>query len=202
MGNETSKCYEKRKRLGHFEKYLNGKGIDVGFGRDCLSIKDNSVIAWDLENGNGEILNGIDSNSLDFVYSSHFMEHVDNINRTIITSNRVLKTGGILYFTVPDFELYEKRQWPSKFNKFHVRSFSLNIDRSEVNRNNHFHILNDLKPLLNKLRFELIECYLEDDNYNKSLDNSIDQTRIKKKDVLCQICIIAKKIGNFWRPFI
>lgn len=195
MGNETSKCYQKRKELGHFEKYLKGKGIDVGAGRDCLKVK-GKTIAWDLENGDGSVLAGIGDNSLDFVYSSHFMEHVDHLPRTIMTSNRVLKTGGVLYFTVPDFALYEKRLWPSKFNRFHVRSFSLDIDRNEAGRKNHFHIHNDLKPLLDKYQFDLKESYLEDDHYDKSLAASIDQTRIKERDVLCQICIIAEKIDD------
>ena len=192
--NETSKCYAKRNFLGHFDKYLKGNGIDVGCGRDCLK-SDNAVVrAWDVNDGDGATLDGIKNNSLDFVYSSHFMEHVGNMQQALATYNRVLKKNGILYFVVPDFELYEKKCWPSKFNRSHVRSFSLFLRRNEIKRVNHIHIDEDLKPMLQQHKFSLLESYLEDDNYDATLPDSIDQTRIKEKNVLCQICVIAVKV--------
>ena len=193
MSYETSKCYEKRKIFGHFEKYLVGNGIDVGAGQDCLTIPNGSVINWDKKDGNGSELKKIENNSLDFVYSSHFLEHVPNLTIAIRNFKRVLKPNGILYFTVPDFELYEKKNWPSNHNKSHKHSFSINITRKETQRENHWNIQEDLQPLLNNFGFSIIECYLEDDNYDRNIDLKIDQTKEKEKMVLAQICIIARK---------
>jgi ubiquinone/menaquinone biosynthesis C-methylase UbiE len=193
MSYETSKCYEKRINLGHFNKYLCGKGIDIGAGRDCLVVQDGTVINWDLKDGNGAQLKTIEENSLDFVYSSHLMEHIKDLNIAIKNYKRVLKENGIFYFVVPDFKLYEKNNWPSNYNKSHKHSFSIDIKREETHRENHWNIKENLEPLLNKFNFKVLECYLEDDNYNYNLDKIIDQTKEKENMVLAQICIIAKK---------
>jgi len=193
MSHETSKCYEKRKKLGHFDKYLCGKGIDIGAGPDCLVVPNGAVINWDRKDGDGSLLNTIEENSLDFVYSSHFMEHVKFLNVAIRNYKRVLKQNGILYFTVPDFELYEKNNWPSNNNKSHLHSFSMTIKRKDLKRKNHWNIKENLEPLLNKFNFKILECYIEDDNYNYNLEKTIDQTKVKENMVLAQICIIAIK---------
>lgn len=193
MSYETSKCYEKRKKLGHFNKYLCGKGIDIGAGPDCLVVQNGTVINWDLKDGNGAELKTIEENSLNFVYSSHFMEHVKDLSVAIENYKRVLKESGILYFVVPDFKLYEKNNWPSNYNKDHKHSFSIDIKREEVQRGNHWNIKKNLEPLLNKFNFKVLEYYIEDDNYNYNLDKAIDQTKEKENMVLAQICIIARK---------
>jgi predicted SAM-dependent methyltransferase len=193
MSYETSKCYEKRISLGHFNKYLCGKGIDIGAGADCLTVQDGTVINWDLKDGNGAELKTIEENSLNFVYSSHFMEHAKDLNVAIENYKRVLKDKGILYFAVPDFELYEKSNWPSNYNKDHKHSFSIDIKREEIQRENHWNIKENLEPLLNKFNFKVLEYYIEDDNYNYNLDKAIDQTKEKENMVLAQICIIARK---------
>jgi predicted SAM-dependent methyltransferase len=193
MSFETSKCYEKRKKLGHFDKYLCGKGIDIGAGPDCLIIPNGTIINWDRKNGDGAQLKTIEENSLDFVYSSHFMEHVKNLRLAIKNYKRVLKDNGILYFVVPDFKLYEKSNWPSNHNKSHLHSFSIDIKRKEPQRENHWNIKENLEPLLNEFNFKILESYIEDDNYNYDLDKTIDQTKEKENMVLAQICIIAIK---------
>jgi len=193
MSYETSKCYEKRKKLGHFNKYLCGKGIDIGAGPDCLVVPNGTIINWDRKDGDGAQLKTIEENSLDFVYSSHFMEHVKNLRLAIKNYKRVLKDNGILYFVVPDFKLYEKSNWPSNYNKDHKHSFSMDIRRKELQRKNHWNIKENLEPLLDEFNFKILESYIEDDNYNYNLDEAIDQTIKKENMVLAQICIIAVK---------
>lgn len=50
----------------------------------------------------GETLEKIKSDSLDFVIANHFLEHCENPIRAIESFLRVLKKGGILFLTVPD----------------------------------------------------------------------------------------------------
>src|SRR5258706_2267348 len=45
--NETSKCRKWRDQQGHFDRYLTGKGIDVGAGLDALTVRAGHVRAWD-----------------------------------------------------------------------------------------------------------------------------------------------------------
>jgi SAM-dependent methyltransferase len=42
-------------------------------------------------------------NTIDEVFSSHFLEHVVDFNRTILEIHRILKPGGIIHFRVPHF---------------------------------------------------------------------------------------------------
>jgi len=44
-----------------------------------------------------------DDNSADEISSSHFLEHVQDYEKTILEIHRILKPGGILHFKVPHF---------------------------------------------------------------------------------------------------
>lgn len=46
------------------------------------------------------------SNSVDMIYASHIIEHIprNNLKKTLMEWHRVLKTGGVLRFGVPDLD--------------------------------------------------------------------------------------------------
>jgi len=44
-----------------------------------------------------------EDNSVDEVYSCHFLEHVQDFERTILEIHRILKPAGIIHFRVPHF---------------------------------------------------------------------------------------------------
>lgn len=44
-----------------------------------------------------------EDNSIDTVFSEHFLEHVDDYEKTILEIHRVLKPGGVMHFKVPHF---------------------------------------------------------------------------------------------------
>ena len=187
---ETSKCHNLRIEQGHFDKYLHGKGIDIGCGDDPLIVMKGSVISWDLPQGNAELLDGISDNSLDFAYSSHCLEHLENVENALKNWCRVVKPGGFLHFSVPDYTLYEKDTFPSLFNPDHKHTFSIKIQREEVGRNNHFH-KNDIEKILKDNDFDLLEFNLEDVGYDYTLEKNIDQT--SQRHALAQVLFIARK---------
>ena len=187
---ETSKSYNLRIRECHFEKYLNGKGIDIGSGPDPLVVLDGTVKSYDFKQGDANFMEDQKDNIYDFVYSSHCLEHMKSVRTSLFNWCRILKPGGYLYITIPDFELYEKCNWPSNFNLDHKSSFSSNYKRSDVNRINHYNISEDLEPLLNSYNVNLIEAVLQDEGYDYSLPAKIDQTL---NGALVQINIIGQK---------
>jgi len=63
---------------------------------DDLSLVDVSII------DNGEMLSTINDASKDFVIANHFLEHCQDPINTLHNFLRVLKSGGTLYFSVPD----------------------------------------------------------------------------------------------------
>ena len=189
--NETSKSWLPRERRGDFEKYLRGSGIDVGCGADPLTIVEGSVRGWDMMDGDAQFLAGVPEANLDFVYSSHCLEHLLSVITALENWLRVLKPKGFLYVVVPDYVLYEKLTWPSRFNPEHRYSFSTTISREQVNRQNHYHIQADLIPLLTELGAETREVYLEHEGFDFNR-GATDQTM---EGALAQICFIAQKGG-------
>lgn len=188
--NETSKCYDLRYQRGDFYKYLKGNGIDVGAGNALLKIPYGKVRAWDRSDGEGQLLESVPDSSLDFVYSSHCLEHLEDVSVALANWVRVTKPGGHLYVVVPDYTLFEHNVWPSKVNPNHTHSFSLHLTRSKVGRSNHHHIENDVLPILVSLGCKWIGAWLEDDNYDYNL-GCVDQTL---GAALAQICFIAKRL--------
>ena len=79
------------------EKYCKGRGVDVGAGRWPLAI------AREVENCADENAYRIrePDESLDFVFSSHTLEHLEHPWDAIHEWIRVLKPGGVLFLYLP-----------------------------------------------------------------------------------------------------
>lgn len=190
--NESSKCYEMRLKRGDFDRWLKGRGIDIGCGGDPLKLPphiNGEVIGWDIPQGDATLMSGLISSSFDFVYSSHCLEHLQHIDAALARWTDVLKPGCALYLVVPDVELYDSKF--GLFNPDHKHSFSLTVTRAQLGRNNHWHLAQDLQPLMIKLGLHIEHAALEDDHYDYSLQNfNIDQTL---GNALAQICIVARR---------
>ncbi len=122
MNGETSKIRNK------VEKYTQGFGLDVGCGDDKIN---DSAIGLDMRGlpcvticRELEDLSLFGDNQFDFVFSSHFLEHIDMPKRMMLEMDRVLKMGGYLILYLPDPKKYtednpeHKTLWtPKQFNK-------------------------------------------------------------------------------------
>ena len=104
---ETTKARQRRSQEGFFEKYCQGKGLDIGFGGDLLS---ENCRGYDFEHGDAQYLRGIKNSCFDFVYSSHTLEHLKDPICTLKNWWRVLKLGGYLILYIPHRDLYEKKK--------------------------------------------------------------------------------------------
>ena len=123
---ETSKAKGRRLREGFFDKYLNGNGLDIGYGGDPIIPQ---VQCWDFEHGDAQFLSTLEDEKFDFVYSSHTLEHIPNPVTAIKNWFRVLKRGGYLILYIPHRDLYEKkRTLPSRFNPTHTKFFIIDKD--------------------------------------------------------------------------
>lgn len=186
MSKETAKCREIREGRNDFDRYLHGFGIDIGCGPDLLKIKNGTVRPWDLADGDAMLLAGVADQSYDFSYSSHCLEHLPDVKLGLKNWVRILRPGGILYFVVPDYELYEDQVWPSRFNPDHKASFSLQTRAAE---HPHYYML-DLVEYLMTLNCALLELRLEDYAYDYLV--KLDQT---EGAACAQICYIGRKIS-------
>jgi SAM-dependent methyltransferase len=129
---ETSKSIFHRLADSRYAtRYFVGQGIDIGAGPDALGQYAEffplmrSCRAWDMPDGDAELLATVADNSFDFVHSSHCLEHMRNVEVALDNWLRVLKPGGHLVCLVPDEDLYEQGVFPSTFNSDHKHTFAI-----------------------------------------------------------------------------
>lgn len=127
-GPETERSHKKRMQNGFYEKYMYGDGLDIGY-RGSIEwaepVLDDAIgIDRDYPKYDGIHL-PFDDNSMDYVFSSHCLEHITDYSRTIEEWFRVLKLNGRLIIIVPHQHIYEKKiNLPSQWNSDHKRFYT------------------------------------------------------------------------------
>ena len=94
------------------KKYCQGKGIDVGASK--WPIEGARVVENKVEE-NAYLIKEKDS-SLDFVFSSHTLEHLEKWQEALKEWHRVLKPNGILFLYLPHPSV---KMWQKESLKFH-----------------------------------------------------------------------------------
>lgn len=129
---ECSKSIARRQRDPNFLRlYFVGNGIDIGGKPDPLALYVSlfplmrSVRTWDIEDGDAQLLDGVDDASFDFVHSSHCLEHMRDPAEALTNWMRVVRPGGHLVVSVPDEDMYEQGMFPSTFNRDHKWTFTV-----------------------------------------------------------------------------
>jgi SAM-dependent methyltransferase len=95
------------------KKYCQGKGIDIGAGNWSF---ENSRPIENNKDENAFKINEKD-NSLDFVFSSHTIEHLKEWQKALKEWQRVLKNKGILFLYLPHPIC---KMWEKGINKQHL----------------------------------------------------------------------------------
>jgi SAM-dependent methyltransferase len=163
---ECSKSIRRRladPNFGH--RYFVGHGMDIGGRPDPLALyaelfsKIASLRTWDLDDGDAQFLAGVADESLDFVHSSHCLEHLHEPVEGLRNWFRVVRPEGHLVFTVPDEDLYEQGVFPSTFNRDHKHTFTIYKTASWSPRSiNLLPMLQGLGPAAQVLKVELLDA--------------------------------------------
>lgn len=131
MANECRKANQRRLHDPAFhQRFFVGHGLDIGAGEDSLGRyafmfpRIASVRDWNHSDGDGTDLLRIGNDVFDFVHSSHSLEHMRDPYSAIGRWLEVVRSGGHLIITVPDFGMYEHSRWPSD-NAEHTHAFTL-----------------------------------------------------------------------------
>ena len=130
--NEMSKAAIRRfYDIRFVNTYFKGDGIDIGCGPDPLSKFHQqfplmtSLKAWDLQDGDAQLMRNASDSSYDFVHSSHCLEHMVDPYEAFENWIRICKPGGHIITTIPDEDMYEQGQWPSVNNTDHKTSWTM-----------------------------------------------------------------------------
>jgi len=134
---ECSKSIQRRLADPNFLRaYFVGSGIDIGGKPDPLALYKSlfplmtDIKTWDWEDGDAQYLEGIANDSLDFIHSSHCLEHLREPKEGLKNWFRVIREGGYLIITIPDEDLYEQGVFPSTFNSDHKWTFTIFKEKS------------------------------------------------------------------------
>lgn len=191
---EQSKAAKRRFNDGNFHsKYFRGIGIDIGAGNDTLQNVSGSfpgirrVRGWDMPDGDAEHLLSVKDGEYDFVHASHCLEHMVNWKNALENWIRVVKSGGYLVITIPEERMYEKFNWPSRFNSDHKWSFTLEPSSPMPNTVNVLDMCKAVNHLATVEKVELINQF-----YREDIDQDFDQTMTP--NVECCIEVILKKL--------
>ncbi len=117
-------------------RFFVGAGIDIGAGSDPVSLYAEqfplmtALRVWDMPDGDAQKLATIANESLDFVHSSHCLEHMVDPMAALARWFAVVKPGGHLVILIPDEDLYEQGIWPSNKNNDHKWTFAIYKKRS------------------------------------------------------------------------
>lgn len=128
VGEESSKTWQAKMDNGFFNKYMSGKGLEIGYKgylEGIVPILDTATgVDLDYPGYDGKTLPFPDQ-SQDYVYSSHCLEHINDHWVSIREWFRVTKIGGHIVIVVPHQWLYEKKEaLPSRWNEDHKRFYT------------------------------------------------------------------------------
>lgn len=127
---EAGRSYLERRNNGFLDRYCSGPVVlDVGFAGynnpDAKAAMPHAIgIDLNYPGYDGLTLPFKDG-SVDTVFSSHSLEHIQSDLAVIRDWYRVLKQGGFIVCMVPSQALYEKKQFlPSRYNADHKRMYT------------------------------------------------------------------------------
>jgi len=148
-----------------------------------------SLLMYDRACGDGQDLANVPDECCDFLYSSHCLEHLRDPRIALRNWVRVVKPGGFLVIQVPDEDLYEQGNWPSKFNGDHKLTFTIGKTRSWSPVS--FNVIDLVRELLADV--EPLSIALLDHGYRYGLQESgLDQTRTPMAEAGIEM-ILAKR---------
>lgn len=181
MSTETSKANLRRKHDPLFiKKVFVGHGIDIGCGSDSLKpCKDFpgilSIQEFEINNGNANYISKWETGEFDFVYSSHCLEHLLDPYRALAEWAKLVKRGGYLCVVVPDEDLFEQGTFPSRFNRQHI--FSYTIEKVRSWSQSSINMADLVKSVLPK--WDVLKMSIEDTGYvySRMKRSGTDQTK-------------------------
>ncbi len=173
---ETSKaqrrrCRESSEGLFDWDKIFKGEILDVGSGDDPLP----GAIPFNLPDGGGDDLTKyFPFTKFDVIHGSQVLEHAIDPVDMLRSWLACLKPGGYIVATIPDYELYEKSMFPSRWNQGHRSTWSMTVEIEPAQRYaTDYHI--KLPEWLNQFGCEILLCRLIDTS-DHSLPDDVDQT--------------------------
>lgn len=111
--------------------FCKGTGYDIGYSKEEWKLP--GAIGIDSNLQNGFDADNLPDNKVDYIFSSHCLEHVDNWVKTLEYWLSKLKENGVLFLYLPDFSQKYWRPWN---NRKHIHCFTPDIIKSFLEDHN------------------------------------------------------------------
>lgn len=197
MARETSKAHARRAKDPLFQEVFRGKAIDLGAGEDPLRDSPDfphlkvahvvdrggdhpNLLRVDVEEIGEAAPTAHLVGGYDLVYSSQCLEHCNNPLRALCNWWRLVKVGGALVITVPDFMIYENGFWPHLFNSRHVTAWRVNAKAEDPPSSPGSIPLREL--LVSLPGAQLQKCEIEDTGYDYELLARVQTGKVPATD--------------------
>ena len=128
-----------------------GKGYDIGCMKKEWAFPGATPIDLDFDDPYHAM--NLPEGGVDYIFSSHCLEHLDSWVDAMDYWYDNLRKGGVLFLYLPDFSQIYWRPWNNRkhkhvMNKDHIYNYMLekgytNIFRSEIDLNNSFMIMGE-----------------------------------------------------------
>ena len=166
---------------------FQGRMLDVGAGSDPLPF--DNVTAFDQAQGDANHLaDYFEPESFDLIHASQVLEHLHDAQQCLKEWLTLLRPGGYIVATVPDWVAYEGMTFPSRWNGDHKASFSMIYRGSTAPK--HFHV----PTMLDSLGCNIVLAHFVDTNYDYSLGTVKDQTFVETDQVECWNEFVLQKL--------
>ena len=100
-------------------KVCNGVGYDIGCNRPEWALP--NAIMWDKTIHPEQDALNLPETKVDYIFSSHCLEHLPNWVEALEHWSSRLKSGGVLFLYLPD---YSQLYWRPYHNRKHIHSFT------------------------------------------------------------------------------
>lgn len=165
---------------------FHGSGIDVGCGNDPLPFSD--CIPFDQKDGDAnQISQYFEADTFDYLHASQCLEHMHDPRHALSEWLKIVKPGGVVICTIPDWVAYEGMRWPSVSNPDHKSSWSMIYRGSTAPI--HIHI----PSYLAEFPVSVLLARFVDTNYDYTVGTSMDQTREESDGVECWNEFVIRK---------
>jgi predicted SAM-dependent methyltransferase len=122
--------------IPYAKHFCKGKGVDVGCNRLEWSFPQ-SIPVDPVINGYDALNFPDDATELDYIFSSHCLEHLYDWVKVLDYWTSKLKSGGVLFLYLPD---YSQEYWKPWNNRKHLNIFNTQIIEDYMSDNGYKNI--------------------------------------------------------------
>lgn len=137
--------------IPYAKHFCSGVGYDIGYGKREWMFP--GAIGIDIQDvySEGESALALPDTFVDYIYSSHCLEHLDNWIEALDYWWEHIDSGGVIFLYLPDYSQFYWRPWNNKKHKhiltvemltdYFLDKGSVKVCRSQVDMNNSFMIV-------------------------------------------------------------